>query len=129
MPTKQGPLWFGFLEAGTKGSPVVRDPALDTCRPSTVYLFNLNKSRILEYRRDIAEPKLRELTPKEQELVSVLREAYEHARTSFTPRTVEAPVPAVAPRKKRQEEEIEDLEIDDDIPVPDADLDEDDDLD
>lgn len=113
MSAKQAPLWFGFLEAGGKGSAVVRDPSLDTGRSSTMYIFNHNKGRILEYRRDIAEPKLRELNADELALVSDLEEAYERARADFTPRTFKRPAPATAPRKKQLDEEIEDFDFDD----------------
>ena len=74
MAAKQSSLWFGFLEAGTKGSLVVRDHSIDTGSPTTIYLFNFEKGRILEYRRDIAEPKLRELTDDEHERLKELRE-------------------------------------------------------
>jgi hypothetical protein len=127
MTAKQGPLWFGFLEAGGKRSAVVRDPSLDTGRLSTVYLFNHNKGRILEYRRDIVEAKLRDLNDEEAHLMSHLRVAFDEARAGFTPRTVKRPEPATAPRKKRLDEEIEDFDFDDqDIPDLD-DEDEDDD--
>lgn len=57
-----GRLWFGFLEAGKSSSPVMRDAVFDTGNHETTYLFNLAKGRILEYRRDIVEQKLRELS-------------------------------------------------------------------
>ncbi len=67
MATKQETLWFGYLEAGKKSGPVVRDVTLGTGTETTFYLFSLNRGAILEYRRDIAEPKLRELTEEEME--------------------------------------------------------------
>jgi hypothetical protein len=124
MAAGQLPLWFGFLEAGGKGSPVVRDPSLDTGRSSTVYLFNLRKGRILEYRRDIVETKLRELTAEEAEVAASLQQAFEASRATFTPRAIERPKAAASPRKKPVEEEIEDLELDDDD-MPDLDAEDD----
>lgn len=78
--------WCGYLEAGEKSSPVLRDSRIDTDNPETVYLFNLKRNEILEYRRDIIEPKLRELNGEEQALSSELQSAYGKVRSSFTPR-------------------------------------------
>lgn len=79
-------LWFGFLEAGDKSSPVVRDSRISTDNASTFYLFNHKRGEIIEYKAAIAEPKLRELKGDEQELIAELRNAYRKARNSFTPR-------------------------------------------
>jgi hypothetical protein len=65
---------------------VVRDDSLDTGSQRTVYLFNHNKNRILEYRRDIVEPKLRELSDAEAELRTAMLRDFEAARESFSPR-------------------------------------------
>ena len=123
MAATRSSLWFGFLEAGAKGSLVVRDHTLDTGTTRTIYLFNLEKGRILEYRRDIAEPKLRELTDDERTRVQEIRKAFEKARNGFTPRVVLRP-----PRAQRRPEpepepepEIPDFEADDDIPLEDDD--------
>ena len=55
MKKRKTPLWLGYLEAGKSASPVVRDSSLDTGNPATIYLFNLMRGRILEYRKDIVE--------------------------------------------------------------------------
>jgi len=86
MAAKKKKMWFGFLEAGSKGSPVVRETALETGDPKTIYLFNFMKGRILEYRRDIVEIKLRELETEELAMVPEMRKAYKEARESFEPR-------------------------------------------
>jgi hypothetical protein len=125
MAVKQETLWFGYLEAGETGSPVVRDVTLGTGTP-TFYLFNLNKGAILEYRRDIAEPKLRELTEEEKETIDELRQAFEHARKGFTPREARKPKPLPPTRKKPRVEEDEDVELDDDKLDSSADDDDDD---
>ncbi len=78
--------WFGYMEAGEKSSPVLRDKRIDTGNPDTLYLFNLKRNEILEYRRDIIEPKLRELNNKEQPLSEKLHSAYIEVRSHFTPR-------------------------------------------
>ncbi len=127
MTAKQVPLWFGFLQAGSKGSPVVLDPSLDTCRPSTVYLFNLKKGRILEYRRDIVESKLRELTADEVDVQPALEEAFAQTRPTFKPRTVPRPVSTTPPKKKRLDDEIAEFDLDD-ADIPDLDGDDDEDL-
>lgn len=78
--------WFGYMEAGEKSSPVLRDNRIDTGNPETLYLFNLKRNEILEYRRDIIEPKLRDLDDKEQPLSGELQSAYIDVRSRFTPR-------------------------------------------
>ncbi len=86
MAGKQKKLWFGFLEAGTKGSPVVRDATLETGDPKTLYLFNYTKGKILEYRREIVELKLREFDTEELAVVPLLRKTFKEIREHFEPR-------------------------------------------
>jgi len=112
MAKKKTKLWFGFLEAGAKGSPVVRDDALATGNPATVYLFNFMKGRILEYRRDIVEVKLRELGTEELAMVPDMRAAYLEASQSFEPRPVPAR-PTVRAKPKPPPDEAP--ELDDDV--------------
>lgn len=83
---KEHELWFGYLEAGAKSTPVLLDRQLDTANPRTLYLFNLQKGEILEYSREVAEPKLRSLTDAETETVERLTAAYATARSEFRPR-------------------------------------------
>lgn len=119
MAAKRNSLWFGFLDAGAKGSLVVRDHSIDTGAPNTIYLFNFAKGRILEYRRDIAEPKLRELNDKEREKLRDLRQAFNKARNGFTPRVaVRAPRVRKPEPEPEPEPEIPDFEADDDLPPP-----------
>ena len=125
MASKQETLWFGYLNAGEKGGPVVRDVTLGTGTPTTFYLFNLNRGAILGYRRDIAEPKLRELTEEEMETVDELRQAFEQARKKFTPREARKPKPLPPTRKKVRVDEDEDLGDEDDKVSPGLDDDED----
>jgi hypothetical protein len=79
-------VWVGYLEAGEKSSLVVRDSKLDTGNPATIYLFNLKKGRILEYRREIVEAKLRDLDPEDRENQKHVLDAYAKARNGFTTR-------------------------------------------
>jgi hypothetical protein len=124
MAAKRNTLWFGYLEAGAKGSQVVRDDSIDTGTPGTIYLFNLAKGRIVEYRRDIAEPKLRELTESERENLKELRNAFKRVRNSFTPRVIVKPPRRQAKPEPEPEPEIPDFEADDELPPPDDDQDE-----
>lgn len=113
MAAKRTRLWFGFLEAGEKGSPVIRDRSLNTGQSSTIYLFNLRKGRIIEYKRDIVESKLRKLTRDELDVVAEMESAYESVRPGFTPRAELWSAPR--PRRQRREPEVD---------LPDVDLDE-----
>lgn len=79
-------LWYGYLDAGERSSAVAMDNRLNTGDPTTVYIFNLQRSEIIEYKRAIVEPKLRELKGKEQELEAELKSAFRKARNGFTPR-------------------------------------------
>lgn len=116
MAAKKNTLWFGYLEAGEKGSAVVRDSTMDTGTTATIYLYNHHKGRILEYRREIVEPKLRDLNGDETALVKELRKSFDNVRSSFTPRVTVRPAPA--PRKPDPEPEPEVPEFDDDIEQP-----------
>ena len=80
-------LWYGYLEAGANSSPVIRDDGLNTGNPKTVYLFNLARGRILEYAREIVEPKLRELNGKESKAIAKLEAGFAEARRDFKDRS------------------------------------------
>ena len=126
MAAKRSSLWFGFLEAGDKGSPVVRDASMDTGTPATIYMFNLRKGRILEYRREIVEPKLRELTEQETEIMQEMRKAFESARSGFTPRATLRLHSTPRRPKPEPEPELPDVEFDgddDSMPLLDDDRD------
>lgn len=90
--------WFGFLEAGDKSTPVVIDSRLNTGDATTVYVYNHKRGEIIEYKRAIAEAKLRELKADEQELLAELRNGFRKARNGFTPRGAKA---AQIPEKGR----------------------------
>jgi hypothetical protein len=88
--------WYGFLDAGVKSSPVLRDPTLETGNPQTIYLYNLKSAKISEYRRDIVEAKLRELADHEKEIMEQLSKAYQEAKKSFKLRIGVPPAPATS---------------------------------
>lgn len=83
---KNSPVWYGYLQAGDRSSPVIRDDRLDTGNRKTIYLFNLSRNMILEYSREIVEPKLRDLKPDESDTVSQLDSAYKKIRRTFKDR-------------------------------------------
>jgi len=84
--------WYGYLEAGEKSSPVLRDTRLDTGDSGTLYLFNLKRGEILEYKKAIIESKLRELGTQESDISKTLKTAYVEARGNFVPRGSKAVV-------------------------------------
>jgi hypothetical protein len=75
--------WYGYLNAGARSSPVLRDTRLATGNTKTLYLFNLVRGEILEYSREIVEKKLRELKPAETKFVADLDAGYKKARRNF----------------------------------------------
>jgi hypothetical protein len=81
-------LWYGYLEAKGKSSYVLLDRSLDTANPKTMYLFNQERGQILEYSREIAEKKVRELRPDEAGRIAELRAAFGEARRGFRPRAL-----------------------------------------
>ncbi|MCW8903721.1 hypothetical protein [Sedimenticola sp.] len=121
--------WHGYLEAGTKSSPVLRDPSMETGNTNTVYLYSLNRNKILEFQAGIVEQKLRELGKDEAELVSSLNAGYKKAKKEFTPRAsmrlkqVELTPQSTAPAKPDLDE-IDDSDLDDDLDI-DMDMDDD----
>jgi len=94
-------LQFKYLDAGAKSSIVVIDSDLSTSNDQTLYLFHRQRNQIIEYRRDIVEAKLRELTAEEQKMAKELQQAYQQARAQFTPRGAAAQlIPESAPPAK-----------------------------
>jgi hypothetical protein len=91
--------WYGHLDAGSKSSPVLLDKRLDTGKADTLYLFNLNRGEILEYKRTIIAPKLRELGQQDRKLNKMLKTAYIEARQRFIPRG-STPAPTPLPARK-----------------------------
>ena len=75
-------IWYGFLKAGKKSSPVVRDTRLGTKNPKTIYLFNYAQGKFLEYSLEVVEPKLQDLRSDEK-LLNELKSAFKVARKVF----------------------------------------------
>lgn len=105
--------WYGYLDAGNKSSAVLRDPDLDTGSRNTVYLFNLARNRILEYKLEVVEPKLRPLAESEKDLVAQLESAFQTARREFSTgrRNLSSlPEPPAPTRRLEEEDQEESLE-------------------
>ncbi len=123
--------WFGYLEIGEKSSPIVRDPKLNTGKADTIYLFNLKRNEIIEYKSEIVEPKLRKLNADEADISKELKKAFNKAVKDFTPRGKSLNIPESAPAKeaaakKPKEEELVELATGDDDDDFDDDMDDDD---
>ena len=69
-------LWYGYLEAGKKSSPVIIDRNMDTGEKHTLFIYNHGKQEISKYVRELVEPKLRELDAKEKELESAMKKGF-----------------------------------------------------
>ena len=113
-------LWYGFLEAGHKSSPIVIDHNMDTGEKHTVFIYNHNKQEILKYVRDLVEPKLRELTAKEKELESLMKKGFAESLKTIkykVAKNLDAPAkeaPATEVKKTLEEPEEEFSEVGDD---------------
>ena len=103
-------IWLGYLDAGKGSSPVVRDSSLGTGNPGTIYLYNRKKDRILEYRLDIVEPKLRDLTDEEQALAKDLKAGFKQAMVDFVPRSSLRSSRHERPAKTQPGREVPDLD-------------------
>jgi len=124
--------WYGYLEAGNKSSAVLRDPSLESGSKRTMLLFNLVRNEVIEYTKEIVEPKLRELTAAESELAKALDGAYDSARQRFaSARKTLSNIPEKGPARRDSDdsdsdeyEEFEDDEIVADDAMDDEDVEE-----
>lgn len=108
--------WYGYLMAGERSSPVLRDSHLDTGSPKTIYMYNLKRGEIIEYTSEIVEKKLRDLKPDESGYITELDAGYKKARRSFKGRgnrKCSATVAAFRPRHKARDlGDDEDINLD-----------------
>ena len=113
--SKQNNVWYGYLEAGAKSSPVIRDDKLETGSSKTVYLFNLNQNKISEYSLQIVGPKLRDLKKDEEHLIPQLEKAFSSARMEFANNKKRGfsltPPPVTIKKPPPIPEEEEDIEV------------------
>jgi hypothetical protein len=75
--------WYGYLMAGERSSPVLRDTHLESGNPKTYYLFNLKRGEIIEYASEIVDKKLRDLKPNESRFIAELDAGYKKALRDF----------------------------------------------
>ncbi|MGB5306048.1 MAG: hypothetical protein WBO57_07380, partial [Gammaproteobacteria bacterium] len=106
-------VWYGYLKAGDRSSPVLRDIRLDTANPVTIYMYNLVRGEIIEYAREIVEKKLRELKPAETKYIAELDAGYKKARRSFKGRgaSIRNIPERSGPAHKKEKEPAEDDDI------------------
>jgi len=81
--SKDKSCWYGYLMAGERSSPVLRDGRLETGNPKTIYMYNLNRGEVIEYALEIVEKKLRNLKADESEYINELDVGYKKARRNF----------------------------------------------
>ncbi|MEZ5541260.1 MAG: hypothetical protein R3F42_04375 [Pseudomonadota bacterium] len=75
--------WYGYLMAGERSSPVLRDEGFETGNRKTVYLYNLKRGEIVEYDLATVAAKLRDLKPSEAGFIGELDAGYKKARRAF----------------------------------------------
>ena len=121
-------LWFGYLQAGDKSSLVVQDSRVESGDKRSIYLYNHLRKEMVEYRRDIIEPKLREAKADEfnaDELSNAYLEALRRARPNLyrilfapgsrAPSTKKASTTRDAVSAAEENDIHEDIEISDDL--------------
>ena len=79
MNTEQ--FWFGYLDAGAKSSPVLRDNELKSSSPDNICLFNLQKNQIVEYKAEIVSQRLRALN--DGDTIAEMTSKYQLAKQSY----------------------------------------------
>jgi len=85
--SKDKSYWYGYLMAGERSSPVLRDDHLETGNPKTIYMFNLKRGEIIEYVLEIVEKKMRDLKLDESGYTRELDAGYKRARRNFAGRS------------------------------------------
>ena len=77
-------VWYGMLETKKGSTIVLRDDDLPEALPGRLYLYNVDRDKIIEYMQEIVGPKLRELTAEEiSELGEAAEKSYMVARKLF----------------------------------------------
>ncbi len=74
-----GEIKFAYLEANDQSTPVAWHTGVDAGDRNYVYIYNAKRGEILKYRREIVEPKLRELSGDETSLIPELTKAFNTA--------------------------------------------------
>ena len=105
----ENPIWYGYLDAGEKSTPIVMDRRLITGNPQTIYLYNFSRQEFVEYNRTVVEPKLRALRKDENSVLVDLKSGFSEAKKAFKPRGAKSAKPedgesTVASRKKTKDD-------------------------
>jgi hypothetical protein len=111
-------IWYGFLQAGAKSSPVVRDMSLEEKGRSTIYLYNHARGMFVEYALEVVVPKLRELKP-EDISQKELDSAFRAARKTFNPVKVVKKWSDAAPASPPEESDEPEIPLDVDPSIDD----------
>jgi hypothetical protein len=109
--------WYGYLMAGERSSPVLRDNRFETGNPKTIYMFNLKRGEIIEYALEIVEQKLRDLKSGEAAFIEELDAGYRKARRTFRGRNTakrDLSQAAIVPLHEADDESIDETLSDDD---------------
>ena len=106
---------YGFLEAGAKSSPVLINSKLNANNEKNLYIYNLNRDSIIEYQRQIVEPKIRELNPDEINLIEDLVSGYKAASKNFVAKNRKPLFDKSAPKQRKSiENEVTEYAFDGD---------------
>ena len=108
--------WFGMLQSKKGDAVVIWDSVLPKAEKGKVLLFNTSKDALVEYVEEIVQPKLRELTGKEQsEANELFGERWLSVRQAYVPdEPEEEESPKVAASRIDIDDEIE-AGMDDDL--------------
>ena len=112
--------WFGMLQSKKGDAVVIWDSVLPKAEKGKVFLFNTSKDALVEYVEEIVQPKLRELTGKEQsEANAQFGERWQSVRQAYVPEEPEEEeTPKPADNRIDLDEEIEPA-MDDDLGLED----------
>lgn len=122
-------LWVGYLTMPNNGKTLVAsDARVETGKSKTVFLYNQERDKIVEYSRDIIEPKLQNAPAAEYDSKKIAA-AYKKALRNKLPnlyRIIFSPNSGVlTPAKKQPTETLsddDDIKIDDDFEIDDDDV-------
>ena len=110
-----------MLQSKKGDAVVIWDSVLPKAEKGKVFLFNTSKDSLVEYVEEIVQPKLRDLTGKEQsEANARFGERWQSVRQAYVPEEPEEEAPKTTDNKIDMDDEIEaglddDLGLDDDF--------------
>ena len=119
-------LWVGYLTLPDKKKTLVAsDERVETGKPKTIFLYNLERDQIVEYGREIIQPKLKN-APEADYDVAKMTTSYKKALKRKLPnlyRVIFSPTTSVSAPVKEPEPTVisddDDIDIDDSFFIPD----------